>query len=124
MSDPHDNDKPSDPAGRIEELVSAIRTALASEASADARSAGVTACRAILRTLEPSATRNGPMLAPTSPLAGSPIGAALGALGSIPREQVVGFLVTGLRSVFGQGASPTYRSPPARPPAAPNDRSG
>jgi hypothetical protein len=50
-------------------------------------------------------------------LAGTPLGAALGAISSIPREQLLEFLVTGVRALFSQG-SPSYRSAPsARPPA-------
>jgi hypothetical protein len=114
MSDPNDSDGPGDAAGHVDGLVSSIRSALASEASADARAAGAVACRAILGTLEPAATRNAARSSSSldaSPLGATPSGATLG---SIPREQIVAFLVMGLRSLLGQGAAPTYRAPPIR----------
>lgn len=121
MSDPNDNNT-SDAASRTDELVSAIRTALASEASPEARVTGASACRAILRGLEPAQVRNA--VPPSSPaasmLAGTPLGAALGALNSIPREQILEFIVSGVRAMLGQGSPPTYQS---APPAAQRRRS-
>jgi hypothetical protein len=124
MSDPDDNDT-SDTAHRTDELVAAIHAALASDASPDARSAGASACRAILRELEPAPPRNGaPPSSPASMLTGTPLGAALGALTSIPREQVLEFLVSGLQAVLGQGSRPAYRPAPARRTPDTTERSG
>lgn len=107
MSDLNDNNT-SDAASRTDALISAIRAALDSDASPAARSTGADACRAILRGLEPLPQRNGTVPPGTpAPTAGTPLGAALSALGSIPREQILDFLVTGLRALMSQGA-PTY----------------
>ena len=115
MSDLSDNNT-SDAASRADELVSAIRTALASDASPEARATGASACRAILRGLEPAQVRNAPPpSSPASMLAGTPLGAAMGALNSIPRDQILEF-VSGLRAVLGQGSSPTYRPAPTAGP--------
>jgi hypothetical protein len=111
MTDTQDNTKPLDPAQRLDDLFAAIRNALASEAPADARSAGAIACRAILGVLEPPAPRAAVPAAPSSP-----IGAALGAIGTIPREQLLEFVVGGLRSIFAQSSAPAYRSRPTPMP--------
>ena len=122
MSDPNDNHSP-DAASRNDDLISAILTALAPDASPEARASGLGACRAILRSLEPPPTRNGaPGSSPASMLAGTPLGTALGALSSIPREQILGFLVGGLRAMLGQGA-PNYRAAPLHRPPDPTERS-
>jgi hypothetical protein len=122
MSDPNDNHT-SDTAHRTDELVAAIRAALASDASPEARSTGASACRTILRGLEPAPPRNGaPPSSPTSMLAGTPLGTALGALTSIPREQVLEFIVSGLRAVLGHGSPPTYRPAPVRRPPDTTER--
>ena len=110
MTDTQDNPTPSDVTQRLDGLFTAIRGALTSEAPADARSAGAIAARAILGALEPSSTRSGTATAPTSPIT-----AALGAIGSISREQLLELVVGGLRSMLAQ-KPPTYR---ARPVPAP-----
>ena len=116
MTDMPDTPKPSDLSQRLDDLFTAIRGALTSEAPAEARSAGAIAARAILGALDPS-TRAGAATAPTSPIT-----TALGALGSIPREQLVEFVVGGLRSVFAPSSPPAYRSRPA--PAPPRAAGG
>jgi hypothetical protein len=110
VTDTQDNPKPSDLTQRLDDLFTAIRGALTSEAPADARSAGAIAARAILGALESSSTRSATPTAPTSPFA-----AALGALGSMPREQLLELVVGGLRSMLTQRA-PTYRARPAPTP--------
>jgi hypothetical protein len=121
MSTPNDNNTP-DAAARLEELVAAIRAALASDASPETRSTGASACRTILRGLEPAPPRNGaPPSSPASTFAGTPLGAALGALSSVPREQMLEFVVSGLRAVLGQGSSPTYRPAPIAGPRERNE---
>ena len=117
MTDTQDKPNPPDTAHRLDDLISTIRSALAQDAAADARSAGAIACRAILGVLEPPATRT---VSPAAP--SSPIGAALGAIGTIPREQLLEFVVGGLRSIFAQGSAPAYRSRPA--PAPPRGSGG
>lgn len=116
MTDTQDKPNPPATAHRLDDLITAIRSALAQDAAADARSAGAIACRAILSVLEPPAPRAAVPAAPSSP-----IGAALGAIGSIPREQVLEFVMGGLRSLFAQRAVPAYHS---RPKPAPPRGSG
>lgn len=124
MSDSNDNNS-SDAASRNDELISAIRTALASDASPEVRASGASACRAILRGLEPAQTRNAASAnSPAPALAGTPLGAALGAFSSIPREQILEFLVSGLRAVLGHGSPPTYRPAPVHRPPDTTERSG
>lgn len=111
MSESNDT-KADDPVSRNEELVSAIRAALAPDASSEVRATAAHACRAILRGIEPAPSRStAPNTSAASALAGTPLENALNALSSIPREQVLGFLVTGLRAVLSQNA-PTYRPRP------------
>ena len=120
MTDLHDTSKPADTGHRLDELFATIRGAMADNAVGDARSAGALACRAILGILDPS-SRSGPQ-PPTPPLpssAASPLIAVLGALGSVPREQLVETLLGGLRSILTQ-TGPTYLTRPApAPPRSP-----
>jgi len=110
-------DHPPDTAHRFDDLITAIRSALAQDAAADARSAGAIACRAILGVLDPSSRTTTPP-APTSPTSPtSPIAAVLGAVTSMPREQILEFVAGGLRSMLTQRA-PTYLSRPAPSPTA------
>lgn len=120
MSDVNDHETPSAPPG-IDDLFTALRSALANDATPEVRSAGANACRVMLGALDPASLRNAarpPTAPPTSSaLGGSPLGGVLGALGSIPREQIVEFLVTGLRS-FLTPSAPTYHlrpMPPTKP---------
>jgi hypothetical protein len=112
MTDTQDKPTPPATAHRLDDLITAIRSALAQDAAADTRSAGAIACRAILGAIEPSAPRVPSPAAPSSP-----IGAALGAIGSIPREQILEFVVGGLRSIFAQSSAPAYRSRPMPAPS-------
>jgi hypothetical protein len=121
MSSPNDNNT-SDAATRADDLVAAIRSALTSDASPELRSTGASACRTILRGLEPAPPRNGlPPSSPAAMFAGTPLGAALGALSSMPREQVLEFIVSGLRAVLGHGSPPTYRPAPTAGPRERNE---
>jgi hypothetical protein len=95
----------------VDDLITAIRSALAQDAAADVRSAGAIACRAILGVLDPPAPR-----APSPAAPSSPIDAALGAIGTIPRDQLLGFVMGGLRSIFAQSSAPAYRSRPTPVP--------
>jgi hypothetical protein len=115
VTDTQDNPKPSDLTQRLDDLFTAIRGGLTSEAPADARSAGAIAARAILGALDPLSTRSATATAPTSPIT-----AALGAIGSIPREQLLEFVVGGLRSILTQKV-PTYHARPAPAPTRRTD---
>lgn len=128
MTDTSDNSSTSDNTNRLDELVTTIRAALAQDAGADARSAGAIACRAILGALDPtSRPTTGFSPAPPSPAARpsttasptttSPIATLLGAVGQIPREQLLE-VIGGLRWLLGQ-QGPTYLTRPAPAPARP-----
>ena len=120
MSESNDNN--SSDTGSNDDLVSAIRAALAPDASSEARMGAVHACRAILRGLEPAPARNSaPGGSPV--LAGTALGNALGALSSLPRDQVLQILVTGMRSLLGHGA-PIYRTAPLHRPTDTTERAG
>jgi len=129
MSNTTDTPKPPDLAPHLDELLALIRTALAQDADTDARSAGAVACRAILGTLDPTSragappvgtTPTVPMPSPTrsatSPIA-SPIATLLGAIGAVPREQLLE-VIGGLRWLLGR-QGPTYRTRPAPAPTRP-----
>ena len=125
MSDTTDTPKPPDLAPQLAELLALIRTALAQDADTDARSAGAIACRAILGTLDPTTRAGAPPVSTTPPVptpsptrsATSPIATLLGAIGAVPREQLLE-VIGGLRWLLGQ-QGPTYRTRPAPAPTRP-----
>ena len=115
MTDTQGKPNATDTAHRLDDLFTTIRGALAQDAAGDVRSAGALACRAILGVIDPSSRATTPS-APTSPGSPtSPLTAALGAIGSIPREQILEFIVGGLRSVLTQ-RGPSYLTRPAPAP--------
>ena len=121
MSESNDNNS-TDARSSNDDLMSSIRAALAPDASSDARTSAAHACRTLLRSLEPAPARNGsPGASPAAMLAGTPIGNALSALGSLPRDQVLQLLATGMRVLFGQG-SPSYRAAPLHRPTDTTER--
>jgi hypothetical protein len=122
MSDTTDSLKPLDLTNHVDELLATIRAALAQDAAAEVRSAGMLACRAILRGLDPAARTStpvvsSPLLSATAFPASSLISSVLATIGTIPRDQLLE-LVGGLRWLFG-GQGPTYRSRPTLPPTRP-----
>lgn len=147
MTDPQVKSNPPDNQHRIDELLNAIRSALAQDAGADARSAGAVACQAILGVLDPTSRVSTAAGTPspvstspatTSPLATllgairqmpataaststSPFASLLGAIGQIPREQLFEFIGR-LRSLGQPG--PAYLSGPTPPPMRPASGSG
>ncbi|HEU4735374.1 MAG TPA: hypothetical protein VFT22_46100, partial [Kofleriaceae bacterium] len=78
MADTHDTPNSSDPAHRVDDLLTSIRAALAQDATSDVRSTGALACRTILGVLDPSSrvTTHPASATPSSP--SSPLAAALG----------------------------------------------
>ena len=131
MADTQDNSSSSDSTHRLDELLATIRGALAQDAAADARNAGAVACRAILGVLDPASRPGAPFtpVPPTSPSAStpptstaptSPFAALFGALGQVPREQLLDVL-GGLRWLFS-APGPTYRSAPT--PTVPRSTGG
>lgn len=121
MTDTQDKPNPPNGAARLDELLTTIRDALAPDAAADARATGATACRAILGVLDPTSRASTPSaaalpstLAPSTPQPSTsslPIASLLGAIGQIPREQLVE-VIGGLRWLLGQ-QGPAYLTRPA-----------
>ena len=117
MSNPQDKSNTTEQTQRFDELLATIRAATAPDAAADARSAGAIACRAILGALDPaSRPAVGSPSVPQSTnhaSATSPLAALFGAVGQIPREQLLGFF-GGLRRLLA-APGPTYLARPASP---------
>jgi hypothetical protein len=78
------------------DLLEVIRTAMASDATAEARAAGVHACRTLLAALEP--TPGEPATAKLgSP---SPVAAMAAALRGVPADQLFDVAITKLQSML------------------------
>jgi len=133
MSDTTDHATSPDPAVGVDQLLAAIRRALAEDVGSDVRSAGALACRAILGVLDPASRASIPLATPqpsTSPSVTSPLASLLSAIGSsptsasgigsIPREQLLALLAGGLRSLLTR-SEPAYRTFTAQTPTRPTD---
>lgn len=83
----------------METVIESIRAAVAPDASAEAKAAGVTACRAILAALEAT---QGQAFAPVVPA--SPVAAVVGALRGVPPEQLLDLAIAKLRAALPAGA--------------------
>lgn len=84
----------------MEPLLEAIRAALAANASPEARTAGASACRAILAELDTSGGQ------PTSPAVTAPpipIAQLIGALRGVPPEQLFDLAIAKLRAKLPDG---------------------
>jgi hypothetical protein len=88
----------------MENLIDAIRTATADDASADARAAGAQACRTILAALE---TKTGEPLGipapPTPATPATPMQAVLTALSNTPPEQLLDLAIAKLKAALPTG---------------------
>lgn len=82
----------------MDNVIDAIRAAVAADASAESKAAGVTACRAILAALE---TTPGQTFASTVPA--SPVAAMVGALRGVPPDQLLDLAIAKLRSALPAG---------------------
>lgn len=84
----------------MDHIIQAIQAALAADATPEARSAGVSACRAVLGALE--ATPGLPMAAaqPSS----SPVAAIIASLRGVPVEQLLDLAIAKLRSALPAGS--------------------
>jgi hypothetical protein len=87
----------------LDDLIAAIRTAVAPGASAEARAVGTTACRAILTALEAKAGQPLAAAPPAATLATSPLAAMLSQLAAMPREQMLEFITSFLRTKLPAG---------------------
>jgi hypothetical protein len=92
----------------MDNVIEAIRAALGPGANANEREAGVTACRAVLATLE--ATAGQPMHRAAAPAASSQIATVIGALRNVPIDQLLDLIIAKLRT-----ALPADASKPSRP---------
>jgi hypothetical protein len=84
----------------METLIDAIRAAVAPGASAEARAAGAQACRTILAALE--AKPGEPLAAPT-PAATTPVQAIVGALRTMPLDQLLDLTIAKLTAALPAG---------------------
>lgn len=89
-------------------LVDAIRAAMATDASAEVRQAGVMACRALLAVLE--ARPGEPIVAANPTTALPPIAQVVGALRDVPADQLLDMVIGRLRAALPtESASPTVQ---------------
>lgn len=95
-----------------ENLIDAIRAAVAEGAPAEVRVAGANACRILLTELDPQPV---PPSAPPPPppQPNLPIGAIVAAIRGMPAEQLADLLIARLRTLVPADAAAT--SSPARP---------
>lgn len=84
----------------METLLDQIRAAAAPDASAEARSVGATACRAILAALE---TTPGQPLA-QAPQVATPIAQVIGSMRGVPIDQLLDLAIHRLRAALPAGA--------------------
>jgi hypothetical protein len=84
----------------VENLVEAIRAAVAPDASDATRVAGAQACRTILAALEPQPEV--PVCAPSAPA--DQIGQLLGVMRGIPAEQLLDLAIARLRAALPSGS--------------------
>jgi len=87
----------------LDDLIAAIRTAVAPGASAETRAVGTTACRSILTVLQAKAGQPLTAAPSTAPIATSPLAAMLSQLAAMPREQMLEFITNFLRTRLPQG---------------------
>jgi hypothetical protein len=86
----------------MDELFTTIRSAIATDASPEARAAGAQACRTILAALE--GTPGQPLVTPPTP--SSPMQAVLAALSNTPPEQLLDLAIAKLRSLVPADSQP------------------
>jgi len=104
------NPDPASKSDPLDDLIAAIRTAVVPGASPEARAVGATASRAILAALEAKAGQPLAAAPPASTLATSPLAAMLTQLAAMPREQMLEFITSFLRSKLPPGAQPQSRA--------------
>jgi hypothetical protein len=89
-----------------DDLIEAIRAAVATEATPGARTAGIAACRTILTALGGEAGE--PFAAPTPPVQIGPTANAIAALiRSTPPDHLFELLIAKLSTIVPQDAKPT-----------------
>lgn len=83
----------------MEQLLEAIRAATAADATDEAKAAGATACRTLLAALEAKAGE--PLAAPVA--AGNAVQAIVGALKTMPPEQLMDLAIARLKAALPAG---------------------
>jgi hypothetical protein len=90
----------------MDNVIESIRAAIASDATPEAKSAGIAACRAVLGALE--GTPGQPLAAPA---AASPVAALVGALRGVPPDQLLDLAIAKLRASLPAGANVPAATP-------------
>ncbi|HEX4453121.1 MAG TPA: hypothetical protein VH143_19755 [Kofleriaceae bacterium] len=85
----------------MENVIESIRAAVATDATHEARVAGITACRTILATLE---GRAGEPMVSAAPMNPSAIASVIGTLRGVPADQLLDLAIAKLRSALPAGA--------------------
>jgi hypothetical protein len=85
----------------MEALIKSIRAAVVADASAEARAAGVAACRTIMAALD--ATPGQPMTAAVAAPV-SPIASVVSSLRGVPPDQLLDLAIARLRAALPAGA--------------------
>lgn len=95
----------------MEDVINAIRAAVAPDATADAKSAGIAACHAVLAALD--ATPGQPI--GTAPIPATPVAAIVGALRGMPPDQLLDLAIAKLRAALPADAQVVPVKPVAIP---------
>jgi hypothetical protein len=93
----------------MENVLEAIRAAVAVDATAEARTAGVAACRAILAALE--AQPGEPIVANVVAPSPSPIATVVAALRGVPADQLLDLAIAKLRAALPAGTDVPHAQP-------------
>jgi hypothetical protein len=95
----------------MEDVINAIRAAIAPDATPEAKSAGIAACRAVLGAL--NATPGQPIAA--APVPATPVAAIVGALRGMPADQLLDLAIAKLRAALPAGSEVAPVKPVAIP---------
>lgn len=93
----------------MDTIIESIRTAVAPDATPEAKTAGIAACRAILAALD---APGHPM---TAPVPASPVAAIVGALRGVPPDQLIDMAIAKLRAALPAGTDVAPVKPIAIP---------
>lgn len=109
----------------MENFLETIRAALDPAASAEARSAGVSACRAIIAALDPSGEATAPAVAPSDPAPTPqqiPVAAIAAALRGQSPDMLIDLAISKLRSLVPADAQAATTVPKIHIPLVPMRR--
>jgi hypothetical protein len=84
----------------MDNVIESIRAAIVCDATPEAKSAGIAACRAVLSALE--GTPGQPLAAPAT---ASPVAALVGALRGVPPDQLLDLAIAKLRAALPADAN-------------------